>query len=185
MVISESPDSIKLEEFSKLLCDELGDLLHAENMLLKALPKLIAGTSAPALKGLFENHFKLTRSQVKRLEKMFEALDLPAREKKCEGMMGLLVECQHVLTRAKPSLAVDQALISLARKIESFEAIAYESAAVWAGLCGIRSVREMALEAAEEENAMGRALEKLLPGVNASAPARKSKSRVPMEAVAS
>jgi len=93
-------------------------------------------------------------------------------------MMGLLVECQHVLTRAKPSLAVDQALISLARKIESFEAIAYESAAVWAGLCGLRSVREMALEAAEEENAMSRALERLLAGVNASAPARKSKSRV-------
>jgi ferritin-like metal-binding protein YciE len=154
MMISKAASPMRLEELSKLLCDELADLLHGENMLLKALPKLTAGASAPELKMLFEVHFEQTKLQVKRLERMFATLDLPAREKKCEGMMGLLVECQHLLTRAKPSPVTDQALICAARKIEAFEAIAYQSVAAWAGLCNYPAIQEMAFEAAAEEEAM-------------------------------
>ncbi len=186
MVISQSP--IKLDELGKLLCDELADLLHAENMLLKALPKLAAGACAPELKALFDTHFEETRSHVKRLEKMFAALDLPVREKKCEGMMGLLVECQHVLTRAKPSLAVDQALLCAARKIEAFESVAYRSIAAWAALCGYRSIADLATQAAAEEDLTNQAFQRMVPKIspppalpsNATS-SRKSKSREPVE----
>lgn len=183
MITSESLEPVKLHDIHKLMCDELGDLLHAENMLLKALPKFSAGSSAPALKKLFETHLEETRTQVERLEQMFELLEIPAREKKCEGMMGLLVECQHLLTRAKASLATDQGLISAARKVKGFESLAYSSVAVWAGLCGLSEIREMALEAVAEENAMSRALETMLPKPTGDGKLRKPKVAVALEAV--
>jgi ferritin-like metal-binding protein YciE len=163
MVLSTSPGvELNIEQIEKLLCDEIGDLLHVENMHLKALPKLMAGVSAPELKSLFTRHLEETRRQVKRLEKMFAALNLPAREKKCEAMMGLLVECQHLLTRAKPSLVTDQALLCAARKIESFEIVAYQSVAAWAAVCGNKPIVAWALESGEEERLMAQALEKLV-----------------------
>jgi ferritin-like metal-binding protein YciE len=153
---------LNIEQVEKLLCDEIADLLHVENMHLKALPKLVAGAFAPELKGLFTKHIEDTRRQVKRLEKMFATLNLPAREKKCEAMMGLLVECQHLLTRAKPSPVFDQALLCATRKVESFEIVAYQSVAAWAGLCGNKTIRTLALETVEEEQQMIRALEKMV-----------------------
>ena len=76
MMVSEALRGIKLEEVEKFLCDELADLLHVENMLVKALPKLAAGADSADLKQLFESHFAETRSQVKRVEQMFVA-ELP------------------------------------------------------------------------------------------------------------
>ena len=169
MVVTTAPVfEMNNEQVEKLLCDEIADLLHVENMLIKALPKLVAGAFAPELKALFENHFTETRLHVKRLEKMFAVVELPAREKKCEAMMGLLVECQHLLTRAKPSLVLDQALICSARKVESFEIVAYQSVAAWAALSGYDRIRASALETVEGEQEMLRSLEGLVAGGKSS-----------------
>jgi ferritin-like metal-binding protein YciE len=180
IVTTGAPVELNPESLDKLICDELADLLHVENMLLKALPKLAAGAYAHGLKELFENHLVETRVQVKRLEKMFGSLERPAREKRCEAMMGLLVECQHLLTRSKPSLATDQALICAARKVESFEVISYRSLASWAELCKYETIRILALETADEEERALRALEGMVAGVklDSSLPTTQRKSRM-------
>jgi ferritin-like metal-binding protein YciE len=141
-------------QLENLLADELGDLLHSENMLIKALPKLAAAAGTQELKEFFEKDLVQTRKQVKQVEKMLGELEREAREKKCEGMMGLLVECQHLVTRSKPSITADQALICAARKIKAFEKTAYESVTAWAQLCGHTRLAEIgAALASEEESA--------------------------------
>ena len=152
---------INLEQLEKLFCDELGDALHFENMLLKALPKFEHAASNPDLKALFSNHVVETKGQIVRLGKIFALLDLPAREKKCEGMMGILVECQHLVSRWKPSVVTDQGLISAARKIKYFEIVAYDSLARWAQISGHAAITELAREGLAEEKAMGEELEKM------------------------
>jgi ferritin-like metal-binding protein YciE len=167
------------ESLEKLLCDEIADLLHAENMLVKALPKMVTGANAAELKDLFGRHLIETREHSKRLETMFGLLGLPAREKKCEAMMGLLVECQHLLTRAKPSPATDQVLVCAARKIEAFEIVAYDSVAAWASYCGHDKIGALAQATMREEQAMLTEYEKLTvePPPKPRAAAKNTKGR--------
>ena len=58
----------------ELFLHELGDVLYAENVLVKALPKLAEEASDEELKVGFEEHLEETRQHVKNIEQAFEQL---------------------------------------------------------------------------------------------------------------
>ena len=140
-----------MNQLEKIFLDELADTLHAENMLVKALPKMRDAALSPELKGLFDGHLAETREHVARLETIFRSFDLPAREKKCEGMLGLLMEGQHLMQRYKPSAALDAALVCAARKIENFETVSYSSLAKWASALAADDAAAILDETLKEE----------------------------------
>ena len=147
-----------MNQLEKVYLDELADILHAENMLVKALPKMRDAADSPALSSLFETHLAETRKHVTRLETIFRSLGLPAREKKCEGMLGLLMEGQHLMQRSKPSPAPDAALGCGARKIEHFEAVSYHCLSQWARVLGDAESAALLEETLREEERMTKKL---------------------------
>ena len=67
-------------------------LHHAENQLLKALPKMAKAAANPALKAGFTEHLAQTKGHVSRLTQALKILGLPAKGKPCHAMQGLVEE---------------------------------------------------------------------------------------------
>ncbi len=66
-----------------LLIDELKDLYHAENQLVKALPKMAKAATNRDLKNGFTAHLEQTRGHVARLEEAFRLLGESPKGKTC------------------------------------------------------------------------------------------------------
>jgi Mn-containing catalase len=113
----------------ELLTEELQDLLHAENQLVAALPKMAQAAHNPMLKQAFEKHLKQTEMHAERLKKVFELLGEDATPKTCRAMQGLIAEGQETIEegREKEELASDLALIVAAQKVEHYEISGYGS----------------------------------------------------------
>lgn len=116
-------------ELHDLLVDQMEDMLHAENQLVKALPKMAKASHSPQLRQTFTDHLEQTRGHVERLHQAFELLGAKARAKTCKGMQGLVEEGEETIEEGKDMdvEAADLGLIIAAQKIEHYEMAAYGS----------------------------------------------------------
>ena len=73
------------------------------------------------LRQAFEDHLKQTKGHVKRLEEVFQELDVSDREKKCKGMQALIQEGEEMMKRASDAMTRDAALIAAAQRVEHYE----------------------------------------------------------------
>jgi Mn-containing catalase len=119
-----------MELLQELLTEELKDLLHAENQLVKALPKMAKAAKDADLKTAFEDHLEQTKGHVERLKQAFEILGEKPKAKPCKGMAGLVEEGQEVITEGKEmeEAPADLALIGAAQRVEHYEIAAYGTA---------------------------------------------------------
>ena len=142
-----------MSQIKELLIEELQDLLHAENQLLAALPKMAGAAHHPKLKEAFEKHLEQTQHQVERLNQAFELLGEPAEPKTCRGMQGLIEEGQESISNGedKEELAADLALITAAQKVEHYEISAYGTARTLAHQIGAREVGQLLSHTLGEE----------------------------------
>jgi ferritin-like metal-binding protein YciE len=127
---------MKLDTLEQLYINELRDLYSAENQLLKALPKMAKGASAPELKDAFEKHWEQTKGHVARLEQLFEQLDESPKGKTCHGMKGLLEEGSEILKEDGEASVLDAGMIVAAQKVEHYEIASYGSVRAFAHLLG-------------------------------------------------
>ena len=118
-----------MDTLQELLVEELQDLLHAENQLVKALPKMAKAANDEDLRGAFQEHLEQTKSHVERLTEAFDLLGEKAKGKPCKGMAGLIQEGQEIITegKEKDDIPADLALIAAAQKVEHYEIAAYGS----------------------------------------------------------
>jgi Mn-containing catalase len=137
----------------ELLVDELRDLLHAENQLVGALPKMAEAARHPKLKEAFTKHLKQTEGHVERLKNAFDLLGEKAQSKQCKGMMGLVEEGEEVIEagRDKEEIAADLALIAAAQKVEHYEISGYGTARTLARRIGERDVATLLSHTLGEE----------------------------------
>jgi ferritin-like metal-binding protein YciE len=141
-----------MNELQELLIDELADLLYAENLLLKALPKMAKAAKDASLKKAFLTHAEETKKQVERLKQVFAAFDKKVKSKKCMAMTGLVEEGAEIIEEWKDSPACDAALISAAQKAEHYEIASYGCLCTWAKLLGnTRALGLLKQTIAEEE----------------------------------
>ena len=144
-----------MPQIRDLLIDQLQDLLHAENQLLAAIPKLGAAAQHPKLKEAFAKHLLQTHDQVARLQSAFEALGEQPEPKSCKGMQGLIEEGEETIQEGAETepLAADLALIASAQKVEHYEIAGYGTARTLALQIGEREVaRLLAHTLGEEES---------------------------------
>ena len=129
----------------ELLIEELQDLLHAENQLVGALPKMAQAANHPKLREAFEKHLAQTQIHVERLQKVFELLGEKATAKPCKAMMGLIEEGQETIKEgsSKDQLAADLALITAAQKVEHYEISGYGTVRALARQIGERDVEKL------------------------------------------
>ena len=92
----------KMDDPRELFLHELGDLLYAENALVKTLPKLAKEASDTELQEGFEAHLEETQQHVANLEQVFEAVGEKAKAEKCPAIDGITKEHDEFMSEEKP-----------------------------------------------------------------------------------
>ncbi len=160
-----------------LMIAELKDLYSAETQLVKALPKMAKGVSAPSLRKAFEDHLAQTQEQVSRLEQICEMLGVSPRGKKCKGMEGLLEEGTEMLEEEGDDAVKDAGIIAAAQRVEHYEIAAYGSTLAFATLMGHSEIAELLETSLNEEKAADELLSTIAEEeVNVSAPGMEAEA---------
>jgi ferritin-like metal-binding protein YciE len=116
-----------------LLEDEIKDLYSAEKQLTKAIPKMAKGSNDSALQTAFRDHLKETESQLARLEKVAELLEIKPTGKKCMGMEGVIQEGAEALQEEGDETILDLGIIGAGSRVEHYEMAGYLTAISLAG----------------------------------------------------
>jgi len=180
-----------MENIRELLVHELRDMLHAEQQLVKALPKMAEAAASIELRRAFESHLTETEQQVNRLEQVFERLGESAKAKKCDGIAGIVKEGDKLNRKDGAGLVMDAALICSAQKVEHYEIAAYGCLCTWAGLLGEDEAKSLLQQNLAEEKAADQKLTQIAESsIHAKAQLRPDASqeqrrvRSPVEPVA-
>ena len=145
----------KMSDPRELFLHELGDILYAETVLVKALPKLAQEASDDELRAGFEAHLEETRQHVKNVEKAFEALGEKAKAEKCPGIEGIKKEHDEFMQEEQPSKDVaDLFLTGAGARTEHYEIAAYTGLVTSAQALGKPEAARLLQENLADEKAM-------------------------------
>lgn len=121
----------------ELFVHELGDILYAEKVLTKALPKLAKEATDVELRRGFEQHLDETKVHVTNIEKVFDAIGEKAKAEKCPGIDGIKAEHDEFMSEEEPSPAVrDMFLTGAGARTEHYEIAAYSGLVTMATALG-------------------------------------------------
>lgn len=130
---------------------ELKDIYGAEQRLLESLDEMAGEAIDREAKKAFQQHRKETQGQIKRLERVFKALDLKPEAQPCAGMEGLIKE-KKTFSKERPSEEIlDFYNLHAAQKVERYEITAYEGLIETAQHLGLDEVVEQLTQNLEEE----------------------------------
>ncbi len=148
----KSSKEMKNSQFHELFVHELKDIYWAENHLAKALENISKSATSNKLSEAIKKHKQETDGQIKRLEKVFEIIDVKASAKKCEAMQGLLDEAQEVMKSTNEDTMVrDAGIIIACQKVEHYEIASYGSLIHLAKKMGANDAAKLLQETLDEE----------------------------------
>ena len=131
--------------------------------MTKALPKLAKAASNPKLRQAFESHLK-KRSQIARLEQVFESLDEKVRGKHCDGIAGIIEEGKSIMEEDFDDTTMDARLIAAGQRAEHYEMAVVRHARRWAQAMGHTEAAELLQQTLDEEKAADKKLSGLAEG---------------------
>ncbi|MGJ8634298.1 MAG: ferritin-like domain-containing protein [Luteolibacter sp.] len=152
---------MKLDTLEKLFVHELKDIHSAEKQLLEAIPAMTEAATNDELKAAFNNHLEETKTQLSRLEKIFEGIDFQPGGHKCVAMAGLIEEGEEMCKADANDHVRDAGLIACAQRVEHYEIAAYGTAVALAEKLGHQDVADTLRKTLEEEGKTDRDLSHL------------------------
>ncbi len=155
-----------IESMKDLFFDTLRDVFWAEKHLLKVLPKMAKHAANSELASALEEHRVETEGHVRRLERVFESLNKPARGKKCDAMIGLTAEGDHILEETDNPSVRDAGIIASAQAVEHYEIARYGTLVAWARLLELEDAAHLLEQTLEEEKRADEILTDLADMVN-------------------
>lgn len=114
-----------------LFLHTLQDIYYAEHQITKALPKMIAKSSNPALREGFETHLAETEGQIARLEAAFASLGETPKAVTCPAIDGIIKEANEIAAEVADKQVLDAALIAAAQAVEHYEITRYGTLIAW------------------------------------------------------
>ena len=148
-------------EMKELLKHELGDLLYAEQLILKMLGTLTREVKNPEMLARVQEHVGETEEQIQRIRRAFEQIGEKAKAEKCQAAIGLKEEHDSFKKEEKPSKALLEAFdLGSSLRVEHYEIAAYRSAIAVATALGEREVVGLLSESLREEEAMATFIER-------------------------
>jgi ferritin-like metal-binding protein YciE len=148
---------MKMKTLEDLFIHEIQDLHSAEEQIVEALPEMAKAAASPELKKAFQEHLKVTKTHLDRVQQILKELgEKPG--KKCKGMEGLLKEGEEILKEDSDAAVKDAALIAAAQKVEHYEMAGYGAARTHAFQLDYDDMAEVLQQTLDEE---GEADEKL------------------------
>jgi ferritin-like metal-binding protein YciE len=143
----------------ELLLHELGDIYYAENVLVKALPKMADEAQDDELRSGFEQHAEETQGQIENLRKAFEELGEPVSGERCPAIDGIKAEHDEFLKDHETAPEIlDMFLTGSGGRTEHYEIAAYTSLITMAESLGEDKVVGLLQENLKQEQ---KTLEKL------------------------
>ncbi|HEX2210561.1 MAG TPA: ferritin-like domain-containing protein [Longimicrobium sp.] len=144
-----------------LLKHELGDLLYAEQLILKMLGTLTREVKNPEVLNRVQEHIGETEEQIQRLRRAFEAVGEKAKAETCEAAVGLKAEHDSFKKDENPSKLLLEAFdLGNSLRVEHYEIAGYRSAIAVATAMGEREVAALLGESLREEEAMATFIER-------------------------
>ena len=163
--------SMDLNSLRDLFVDELRDLYDAENQITNALPKLIDKAHYPELKSALQEHLDVTRTQIQRLESIFQKMGEKAKGETCNGMKGLIKEGDDMAGRDGSPSVIDAAIISSAQRVEHYEMAGYGTVRTYAQLLGETEFAKLLQQTLDEEKEADQTLNGIAARINVEAKA--------------
>ncbi len=118
-----SSSRVVLEGF---FVDSLQEMYYAENSISIAFKEIKHKIVSPKLLEILKIHFGIHLKHKERLEKVFQLIDKPARNKVCEPMKALLSEgIGHLAIFADDSVNFEIALILVSQKLTYYKIASY------------------------------------------------------------
>jgi ferritin-like metal-binding protein YciE len=140
-------------------------MYDSEMQIINTLPSLIKLVSEPDLKDALTKHLKETQNQVKRIEKVFNFLNVVPERIKCDAMQGILAEGHEITENKTKSPVLDAAIISACQKVEHYEIASYETLKSFAKHLDLDSeVVDLLNETLSEESGASKKLTKIAEG---------------------
>lgn len=150
-----------VSDMKELLKHELGDLLYAEQLILKMLGTLTREVKNPEMLNRVQEHVGETEEQIERLKRAFESIGEKAKAEKCDAAIGLKEEHDSFKKDEKPSRAMLEAFdLGSSLRVEHYEIAGYRSAIAVATALGEREVVGLLSESLREEEAMASFIER-------------------------
>jgi ferritin-like metal-binding protein YciE len=150
-----------VSQMKDLLKHELGDLLYAEQLILKMLGTLTREVKNPEVLARVQEHVGETEEQIERLRRAFEAIGEKAKAETCEAAVGLKAEHDSFKKDENPSKQLLEAFdLGNSLRVEHYEIAGYRSAIAVATAMGEREVAALLGESLREEEAMASFIER-------------------------
>jgi len=156
---------MQMENLEDLMKEDLKDLLHAENQIAKALPKMIKTASNGQLQDAFKMHLEETKGHIERVEQVMEIMGMPVKTKPCKAMQGIIEEGKEVMGEDAEDDVMDAALIGAAQKVEHYEIASYGTLCTYAELLGLKDAKRLLGQNLEEEKRTDQKLTQLAESV--------------------
>lgn len=131
----------------------LADIYYAEQQIVKALSEMVGKATNAQLKQGFQSHLRETEMHVKRLEQIFQKLDLKAQGVDCPAIDGIIKEAEDVAGEVADKSVLDAALIAAAQAVEHYETTRYGTLIAWAKQLGHQDVVGLLQQTLDEEKA--------------------------------
>ena len=148
-------------EMKELLKHELGDLLYAEQKILRMLGAMNRESSNPQMKERVGEHLQETYEQIERLKRAFEVIGEEAKAEKCHAAIGLKEEHDSFVREEQPSPPMLEAYnLGNGLRVEHYEIAGYRSAIALAQAMGENECVALLGESLREEEAMATFIER-------------------------
>lgn len=137
----------------ELLALKLQVLYDIEKEIEKALPDMVKGATDLALKESFRKHLEETKEHSRRIERIFDILDMRPGKIKSEAIRGLIKDGEWFID-VDATISLKDAMIAAAgRNIEHLEMIEYMDAIEASDLIGLDTISDILAETLDEEKA--------------------------------
>ena len=142
-----------IKNMNDLFLHTLQDIYYAEQQIVKALPTMVKKATDRQLKQGFEIHLRESETHVKRLEQIFQKLDVKAKGVDCPAIDGILKEANEVAGEVEDKSVLDAALIASAQAVEHYEMTRYGTLIAWAKQLGRQDLVALLEQTLNEEKA--------------------------------
>jgi ferritin-like metal-binding protein YciE len=142
-----------IKTLDDLFVHTLQDIYYAEQQIVKNLPTMAEKATNPELKAAFEHHLGETKTQIQRLEKVFQMHGQSAKAVNCPAIDGILTEAKEVISDCGDKDVCDAAMLSAAQAVEHYEMTRYGTLIAFASQLGRKDCADLLSATLAEEKA--------------------------------
>ncbi len=147
-----------IKTLDDLFVHTLRDVYYAEKQILANMPAMVAKTTDPQLRAALQGHEVETRTQIQRLERVFDMHGAAAKAVDCPAIDGILKEASELAGEVADKQVLDAGVIAAAQAVEHYEITRYGSLIAWAHMLGRSDCAQVLQQTLEEEKAADRKL---------------------------